>query len=36
MKNFKDALEGTWVIPVSIVLLLLSILGFDLLWRVLG
>ena len=34
MKNFKDALEGMWIIPVLIVLLILSILGFQLLWDI--
>ena len=34
MKAFKQALEGTWIIPVLIVLLILSFLGFELLWRI--
>ena len=34
MKNFKDILEGMWIIPVLIVLLILSILGFQLLWNI--
>ena len=34
MKDFKDILEGMWIIPVLIVLLILSILGFQLLWNI--
>ena len=34
MKTFKQALEGMWIIPVFIVLLILSILGFQLLWDI--
>jgi len=34
MKTFKQALEGIWIIPVLIVLLILSLLGFELLWRI--
>ena len=34
MKAFKQALEGMWIIPVLIVLLILSFLGFELLWRI--
>ena len=34
MKDFKDILEGMWIIPVLVVLLILSILGFQLLWNI--
>ena len=34
MKTFKQALEGMWIIPVFIILLILSILGFQLLWDI--
>ena len=34
MKTFKQALEGIWIIPVFIVLLILSLPGFELLWRI--
>lgn len=34
MKTFKQSLEGIWIIPVFIVLLILSLLGFELLWRI--
>ena len=34
MKNYKDILEGMLIIPVFIVLLILSILGFQLLWHI--
>lgn len=34
MKQLKEALEAAWIIPVFIVFLILSLLGFDLLWRI--
>ena len=34
MKQLKEALEGMWIIPVFIVFLILSLLGFELLWRI--
>ena len=36
MKDFKHILEGMWIIPVFVVLLILSILGFQLLWNIIN
>ena len=36
MKKFKENLEGVWVVPVFFILMILSTLLIDFMWRVLG
>lgn len=36
MKEFKDTLEGRWIIPVFLIFLILTTLLMDFMFRILG